>query len=244
VKERITGELQIGYLTQFSTTCFTFAFLLLLLSSPVFAQSQYVGRYEVYEGFMYLNSPQLSLAEPGYHIQVGMRARRWLSMGFDYSRGSGKTSLVSKSLTGTLQQQLKDAMASGLIPSDYRLSVPIHTTTQTFTAGPQFPYRRFSKVTPFIRPSIGAVKEYATVHPGDTLTSLIVATLSPSKKLEDWQAFYGVGGGIAFNFSKHFSLVVQADFVHDNLFSNILKDRNTIRVSIGPGFQFGKNVIK
>jgi len=39
-------------------------------------------------------------------------------------------------------------------------------------------------------------------------------------------------------------LVVQADFVHDNLFNNMLKDRNTIRVSIGPGFQFGKNVMR
>ncbi|MCU1273975.1 MAG: hypothetical protein JWO48_1406, partial [Bryobacterales bacterium] len=95
-----------------------------------------------------------------------------------------------------------------------------------------------------IRPSVGAVKEFARTRPADPVTALIVGTLSPSGKLEDWKAFYGFGGGMAFNFSKHFSLVVQADLVRDHLFDNILKGgRNTVRISIGPGFQFGKNVV-
>ena len=222
---------------------FTLASSALFLASHAFAQS-YVGKFEVYEGFMYLNSPRISLGEPGYHIQAGMRARRWLSLGFDYSRGTGDTALTAPVLTTALQKQLNDAISSGLLPADYRLSVPIGTVTQTYTMGPQFPYRRFSKVTPFIRPSVGAVQEIARTHPTDVVTKLIVQTFSPSGKLEDWKAFYGFGGGVALNLSRHFSLVLQADFVHDRLFDNILKDRNSIRFSVGPGFQFGRNVAR
>jgi len=221
------------------------ASFLLLAVSQAPAQTQYVGRFEVYEGFMYLNSPHMGLAEPGYHIQAGMRLRRWCSFGFDYSRGTGNTALTSNLLSTSLQQQLNSAISSGLLPAGYQLSVPLESVTQTYTMGPQFPYRRFSKFTPFFRPVAGAVKEMTTTHPKDGLTTLIVTTLTTSGKLEDWKAFYGFGGGVAFNVSRHFSLVVQADFVHDHLFDDILRGgRNTVRISIGPGFQFGKNVIR
>lgn len=225
--------------------CLMFASFLLLLVSQAHAQTQYVGRFEVYEGFMYLDSPHMSLAEPGYHIQAGVRAKKWVSLGFDYSRGTGNSALTSNLLSTSLQQQLNSAISSGLLPAGYRLSVPLENVTQTFTAGPQFPYRRFSKFTPFFRPVLGAVKEMTKTHPNDAVTTLIVSTLAPTGKLEDWRAFYGFGGGVAFNVSRHFSLVVQADLVHDHLFSDFLKDgRNTIRLSIGPGFQFGKNIVR
>jgi hypothetical protein len=222
---------------------FTLAPCLFFVASQAFAQS-YVGRFEVYEGSMYLNSPRMSLGEPGYHIQAGMRARRWLSFGFDYSRGTGNTSLTAPVLVGALQKQLNAAISSGELPANYRLSIPIGTVTQTFAMGPQFPYRRFNKVTLFIRPTLGAVKEVATTHPADVVGQVIVQTYAPTGKLEDWTKFYGVGGGASLNFSKRFSLVVQADFVHDNLFNNILADRNTVRLSIGPGYQFGRNVTR
>jgi hypothetical protein len=45
------------------------------------------------------------------------------------------------------------------------------------------------------------------------------------------------------NITKRFGIRVQADFVHDHLFDDILKDaRNTVRFSIGPAIQFGSNV--
>lgn len=60
--------------------------------------------------------------------------------------------------------------------------------------------------------------------------------LAPSGKKTDWTKFYGVGGGVDFNLTKHFALRVQADFVRDHLFDDLLKDsRNTVRFSIGPG---------
>jgi len=242
----MSRQFAIGYLALCSRRALRFlpASLLLFLASQAFAQS-YVGRFEVYEGYMYLDSPHVSLAEPGYHIQAGLRKSTRISLGFDYSRGTGDLSMTSNLLTTALQQQFNSAISSGVLPANYRLAVPMRASTQTFTMGPQFPYRRFNKVTPFVRPSVGALKEVATVRPTDFLTHLIVGTITPTGRLEEWTAFYGFGGGVALNFSRHFSLVVQADFVHDHLFNDILKDgRNTVRLSIGPGFQFGKNVRK
>jgi hypothetical protein len=43
--------------------------------------------------------------------------------------------------------------------------------------------------------------------------------------------------------SKHVAWRVQADFVYDHLFDDLLRDgRMTTRFSIGPAFNFGKNV--
>ena len=37
----------------------------LLLASPAFGQQEYVGRFDAFAGFTYLNSPHVSLAEKG-----------------------------------------------------------------------------------------------------------------------------------------------------------------------------------
>src|SRR5271154_5028454 len=80
-----------------------------LLASPLFLPSghafgqEYVGRFEVYGGYMYLWSPHISLLEPGFHVQAGMRYPRHISMGFDYSRATGSTSLTPNLATASLQ---------------------------------------------------------------------------------------------------------------------------------------------
>jgi hypothetical protein len=213
------------------------------------AEQPYVGRFLVYTGFMFLDSPKINLFEPGIHIQAGIRWSRHISLGFDYSRGTGDTTIALNQATPALQNQfgplVSELIAAGLLPTNYAAALPFSSVTQTFTAGPEFPYRRFKRFTPYIRPSCGIINEVATAHPVDHLTSLVVAAIAPSGKEEEWTAFYGFGGGVAFNVTKHFGLVVQADLVHDHLFPDLLKDgRNTIRFSIGPGFQFGSNVTR
>jgi hypothetical protein len=72
---------------------------------------------------------------------------------------------------------------------------------------------------------------------------MVVEQLTPSGDKLDWTGFYGVSGGFDFLPAKHFGLRVQADLVYDHLFNDILKDgRKTVRFSIGPTFNFGKNV--
>ena len=239
------------------TRLIQFAASLLLMAPSLFAQQPppagqsadqpYVGRFLIYTGFMFLDSPKISLFEPGIHIQAGMRWSRHISLGFDYSRGTGPTTVGLNQATPTIQNEfgplLQQLIAAGALPSNYAAALPFSSITQTFTAGPEFPYRRFKRFTPYIRPSCGIINEVATAHPVDHLTKLVVATIAPSGKEEEWTAFYGFGGGVAFNVTKHLGLVVQADLVHDHLFPDLLKDgRNTVRFSIGPGVQFGSDV--
>jgi len=198
---------------------------------------------------MFLDSPRINLFEPGIHVQAGMRWSRHISLGFDYSRGTGNTSIGISQATIPLQNEidpiLQEAIASGLVPSNYVAALPFSSVTQTFTAGPEFPFRRWKRITPYIRPSAGIINETAVAHPEDELTRIAINLIQPSGREEEWTAFYGVGGGVAFNITKHFSLIVQTDIVHDHLFPDLLRyGRNTVRFSIGPGFQFGHNVTK
>lgn len=213
------------------------------------AQQSYVGLFDLYGGFTYLDSPNIDLAQRGFHLQAGVNPRTWLALGFDYSILTGHTDIKPDQLTTSLQTQLgtefAGLIAAGIIPPTYSLVVPFDATTQTFAAGPQLMIRHWSAVTLFVRPSIGAIHETATLHALDPIAAGVVTQLAPTGNKEDWTGFYGFGGGAEFNFSRHFSIRAQADFVHNHLFSDVLKNgRNAVRLSIGPAFHFGRNVAK
>lgn len=218
----------------------------LLLAPIAFGQQEYVGRYDVYTGYMYLNSPLINLGESGFHMQVGTNPAKWYSLGFDFSAGVGDTALTTPMLKSSVQQQiaaqlqpLKDA---GLLPASYQPTVPMHSRSQTYATGPQLNYRRFKSVTLFIHPDLGAIHETAIPHPNDTISRGLVASMAPSGTKQDWTYFYGVGGGIDFNVTQHFGLKVHVDFVRDHLFADLLPARNSVRFSVGPAFHFGPNV--
>lgn len=222
---------------------------ILLLTPAAYGQQNYISRYNVFTGYTFLNSPHINLFENGFHGQAGYNARTWMAMGFDYSIASGDLTITPDLLPDALQQQLagtlKQLAAFGQLPPGYSLAVSARSRTQTFAAGPQFSYRHFSNVTLFIRPSLGAIRETATTTPADPITKAIVLGLAPTGKKQDWQGFYGVGGGVDLLPQKHVGLRVQADFVYDHLFNDILKDgRSTIRFSVGPSFNFGKNIAR
>jgi opacity protein-like surface antigen len=227
--------------------------LLLSLSVCAFAQQDYVGRYDAFAGFSYLRSPKLDLQQRGFNTQVGVNVKRWLALGFDYSIQNGHAALVTSDLKPNVQTGLNELVAgytsAGVLPSGYVLWAPFNATTQTFTAGPQLAYRHFKKVTVFAHPSIGAIHEYITVksHDGFTQNVVLPALLSTGTlktlRPNDTTYFYGFGGGAEYNFTKHLHLRADVEFVHVFLFSDLLKDsRNSVRLSVGPTFNFGKNV--
>ncbi|MHB1024045.1 MAG: hypothetical protein ACYC46_15910 [Acidobacteriaceae bacterium] len=222
-------------------------FILFLLPAVGYSQQTTVNRYDIFTGYTNLDSPHIGLNESGFHLQTGVNMRSWYALGFDYSVSSGDLTLTPNLLPTALQQQLgaelAQLVAAGIIPATYQVRVPTHSFTQTFAAGPQFNYRHFQAVTFFVRPSIGAIRERATPHPTDAVTSGIAQQLAPAGYKLDWTGFYGFGGGMDYNATRHVGLRIQADFVHDHLFNDLLKDgRNTVRVSIGPFFHFGRNV--
>jgi hypothetical protein len=221
--------------------------LFLLLTLPGFSQQSYVSRYDIFTGYTFLNSPKISLPEHGFHLQAGFRPKPWYSLGFDYSISAGDLTLTPDLLPTALQQslaaQLGQLAAIGRLPAGYKLSVIANSNTQTFTMGPQLSYRHFQKVTLFLRPSLGAIREVATPQPADAIAKGVVANLAPQGKKQDWTYFYGFGGGMDYLFSKHVGLRVQADLVRDHLFNDILREsRGTVRFSVGPCFNFGRNI--
>jgi hypothetical protein len=222
---------------------------LVMLPRPAQAQQNYVSRFDVFAGYSFLDSPHVKLFENGLHFQVGVRPKTWYSLGFDYSISGGDLTLTPNLLTPAWQQQLGGLLGqlaqAGQLPAGYTVAVPSDSLTQTLAAGPQLSYRHFKKVTLFVRLSIGAIHEVATPQPEDPIAKLIVGALAPSGKKTDWTPFYGFGGGADFLFSKHIGVRVQADLVYDHLFNDILQDgRLTTRFSIGPCFNFGRNIRK
>lgn len=213
------------------------------------AQQSYVGRYDIYNGFAYFDSPDIHLNERGYHLQLGFNANTWLALGFDYSVVNGTLTitpdLLKPQLASAIASQLTPLVEAGAIPANYNLSIPVASTTQTFAAGPQLEYRHFQHVTLFIRPSIGAIYEVATPHPGDPIAAGVAQQLAPTGQKTDWKPFYGLGWGAEVNFTDHIGIRLQADFVHNALFTDVLKDsRNTWRLSVGPTLHLGKNIAR
>ncbi len=210
-----------------------------LFALPTLRAQQYVGRYELYSGFTTLETPHRNLEQRGYHFQAGYNWRTWSSLGFDYSISSGHNTITPQYLPTNLQQALKFELG----PAYGLVAVPVDSTTQTFAAGPQYVYRRFERATFFVRPALGAVRESATPKPHDPLNTAVVAALAPSGHKGDWQGFYGFGGGLDLNATKHISLRMQTDVVYYHIFNDLLRDGSwTIRWSIGPSFHFGHNV--
>jgi opacity protein-like surface antigen len=239
------------------------AVLLLTLSACAFAQQDYVGRYDVFAGYSYLGSPKINLTQRGFNTQLGYNVRRWLALGFDYSNQDGRGTLVPNELKTAYYTDVEGLIQAGIygvptpfgvppsIPANYSAYVPFSARTQTFTGGPQLAWHHFKKVTLFVHPSIGAIHEHINLEPHDAFTTfvagpsgaLVLAGVLHSTHPSDTTYFYGVGGGADYNLTKHFHLRADAEFVHVFLFSGLLADsRNSVRLSFGPTFNFGKNV--
>jgi hypothetical protein len=224
------------------------AFLFILFMLPANVQAQqaqpYVGRFDAFTGFSYMASPSANLYQRGFNGEFGVNVTRWLALGADYSILNGSTSIIPQYLTPALQQQLGGMITQlGGLPPGYSLYVPYDGKTWTFAAGPQVNFRHFKTVTFFVRPDLGVIHETATLKPKDQIQTLVVAALAPSGEKKDHVVFYGVGGGFDYNASKHVAFRVTFDYVHCFLFENLLREsRNTVRITVGPTFRFGKNV--
>jgi hypothetical protein len=175
--------------------------ILFLVSFPLAGQQSYVTRYDVFGGYAFLNSPNVSLFEHGFATQIGFRPRTWVSVGFDYTFATGDLRLRPDQLLPELQTQLQHGIAAGiaagLLPPNYpyaTLSVPAHSRTQTFALGPQLAYRRLSRATLFLRPVYaGIIHETATPQPQDAVMKALVSGLISTPSKSDNVFFLGFG---------------------------------------------------
>lgn len=224
-----------------------FVTLSFFLAITALAQQTDIHRFDVYAGFAGFDTPWLSLTQHGVHTQVGENLRPWLSVGFDYSEGTGSNQLTPAVLKPALQQQLsaeiQGLIALGQLPPGYQLTVPTDASSQTFAMGPQLDYRHWRPVTLFVRPSLGAIRQKVTPHPTDPFSTAVIATLVPAGYKTDWQGFYGFGGGLDWNATNHFALRAQTDVVYWDLFNDLLAHGSwTTRYSFGITYRFGRNI--
>jgi opacity protein-like surface antigen len=216
----------------------TFA-LLFVLSCAAIAQQDYVPRYEAFAGYTYFTAPKFNLVQRGYNLSAGVNLNSWLTIGGDYSWFQGHSDITVPDLTNQVKAQLAPLLPL-LGPNPV---LPFDATTYTFTVGPQFNYRHIKWMTLFVRPVLVGLHESATLKANSPVLALAINALAPGGTKTDLQPGYGVGGGIDLNVTRHMGLHVTADYVHVNLFSNLLAEaRNGVRVSVGPSFKFGRNV--
>lgn len=218
-----------------------------LFASLAGAQQTSVHRYDLYAGFAGFETPNLNLAQRGFHFQAGENVRTWLSVGFDYSEANGHNTLTPNLLKTSLQQQLAAELHAlamqGLIPIDFQLAVPTDAFSQTFALGPQLSYRHYKPVTLFVRPSLGAIRQKVTPRPDNPVAAAIAAQLVPAGYKIDWSGFYGFGGGLDWNATDHVGVRAQTDLVYWRLFNDLLASGTwTSRYAIGLTVHFGKNI--
>jgi hypothetical protein len=218
--------------------------LVFVFTFAAYAQQDYVGRFDVFGGYSYFSSPKINLVERGFNGEAGVNINRGFAMGFDFSVFHGHSSLMASELNPTVQAQLAPLLST--LPAGVVVSVPFDATTYTYSAGPQINIRHWKPVTFFVRPGLGALHETVTAKPNNALTTgLVNLLLGPSGQVSDTVVFYGFGGGIDWNVSKHFAIRTAADFAHFTVFESLLNGgRNAVRVSVGPAFHFGGNAAR
>jgi len=199
---------------------------------PARAQQEYVPRYDLFTGYSHLTSPSVSLQQNGFNASFGANLLRWLAVGADFSvfKGNGSIELAKTNVAPLLAPVL-----GGRNPS-----IPFSATTYTFAAGPQFEFRKYKWITLFARPGLGALHESASLQIPPALAPLasLVPGLAPN--LTNTVVFYGAGGGVDYNLSRHVAVRFSADFVHTHLFANLLEPRNAVRFSVGPTWRWGE----
>ncbi|HSY13715.1 MAG TPA: outer membrane beta-barrel protein [Verrucomicrobiae bacterium] len=214
------------------------------------SQQTYVNRFDAYAGYGYFSTPSLNLSQNGFNTEFGWNWKTWLALGFDFSVFTGDNVITPNMLNSGLQQtlagEIAELQAIGELPPGYALRMPTSSTTYTYSAGPQINIRHFKPVTFFVRPALGSLHEVATLHPQDPFASQVAVVLAgPNMQKTDTVTFYGFGGGMDFNLTKHFGVRTAADYVHYNMFSNVLgSSQNSVRFSVGPTFRFGGNIVK
>jgi hypothetical protein len=217
----------------------------LLATLTCYSQQEYVSRYDAYGSYSTLSTPSLNLIQRGFDGEFGWNARRWVALGGDFSIFTGHTDLSPKNLNSKTQAALAPYIPL-LIAHGIPIAMPYDSTTSTYSVGPQFNMRKFKAITLFARPALGALHVSITARPNNPYMGAIAAgMLGKSMQSSDTVLFYGFGGGFDLNASKHFGIRAAADFVHFDMFSNLLNGgRNTVRFSVGPTFRFGPNVEK
>lgn len=209
--------------------------LVVLASLPMLAQQEHINRYDAFTGFTYMVTPDRNLIQRGVNGSFGVNVRRWLALGGDFSYLTGSTGI-------TPNETELGPVLTPLIPPGVVINVPITAHTYSFAVGPQFNWRRWDKVTLFMRPGFGGFHESADLDIPPIVNPLLVSQGLPAltSPMKDTTYFYGGGVGFDVNATKHVGFRFSVDYARTHLFSNLLGLQNNLRFSIGPTWKWGE----
>jgi len=221
------------------------ALFLLATALTCFSQQTNIPQFSTYQAFSYLTTPSLNLVQRGYDGDFGVNLRSWLTLGFDFSYNDGGSTILPKNLNAATLAKLAPYLPV-LQQLGIPVAIPYSGRVYTYEAGPQFNYRHFQHFTLFARPALGALHASVTAHPDNPVIGQIVTgLLGASQKGTDNVVFYGGGGGITWETTPNFGVRVATDCVHYNYFSSLLNGgRNSVRVTVGLKFSFGRNILQ
>jgi hypothetical protein len=216
---------------------------LLLATVTCFSQQTDVRQYSVVAGYSYLATPSLNLAGRGFNGDFAQNVYPWLSVGFDFSVFTGHSTLLPSYLNSATLTQLGQLLPPG-VPASVA-AVPYSSSMFTYQVGPQLNYRKFRKVTLFVRPALGLLHAKIQAHPSAMATPIVSALLKGKLSAADNAVFYGFGGGASWEINPHFALRFTADLARFNMFPDMLNgSRNSVRLSVTSKFAFGKNIMR
>ncbi len=234
-------------------TFFAVILFLALATLTCFSQQTDIRQFSAFGAYSYFSTPSLNLVQRGFDGDFGVNVRPWLTLGGDFSYGSGNSSLLPNHLSPAVQAQLAPIIPH--LPPGFVLAVPYNAKDYTYEAGPQFNYRGIKKFTLFARPALGAIHSTFNAKPQNCgqpelhcqqiITQIVTGLVGPSLSKSDTVVFYGFGGGVTWEATPNFGLRAAVDYVHYNFFSNLLDGgRNSVRLTVGTKFNFGKNIVK
>src|SRR5271157_2773983 len=83
------------------------AFFVLLTTLTCFSQQDYIARYSVFTAFSYFATPSVNLVQRGFDADFCINLRSWLTIGGDFSYGTGSNSILPKHLNAATQAELE-----------------------------------------------------------------------------------------------------------------------------------------
>ena len=216
---------------------------LLATALSCFSQQTDIREYSVIPMFTYFSTPSLNLTTRGFNGDIARNVRPWVSFGFDFSTSSGNSTIIPSYLNSATQARLAAMLPPGFPIS--AVAVPYGTSITTYQAGPQVNIRKLRKFTFGVRPALGVLHVKFQANPSPASAPLVAALLGGKLSASDNAVFYGFGGSATWEVTPHFGLRFAADLAHYNFFGAILNGgRNTVRVSVGPKFSLGKNIMQ
>lgn len=155
----------------------------------------------------------------GWNLSLQQNPAHWFGLVFDISGMYNRKDLNLAPLLSTPP------------PAGTTVILRLKPSLYTFTGGPQFTYRKSSRIQPFGRVLLGLA--YMRANANELVND--VPQFSPEVSVHDTAFDFTAGGGLDYHFQDHVAARVSADYIRTYLQS---LTQNNLRVSVGFSYRW------